>query len=318
MNYRSVDDLNHAIMSGLPLVPRDVDLIVGIPRSGLLAATVLALYLNLPLTDLQGLVDRRMIQSGKRRDSDRTKTNPFADVHKVLVLDDSVRSGSAMAKARAQLEAADLGFEIIFGAVFVTPDSCQVPDLYFEIVPLPRMFGWNLMHHAWLANCCASIDGVLCQNPEPDETADEASYRAFIENAKPFCLPTVPVGTLITERPKQYRDVTEAWLQRHDVSYDRLIMFDGDEAAEISVFKGNAYAAAKGMLFVEGDPGQAPAIAERAARPVVCAATQEMHYPTSLTANAALLARKLGRPWRMRLQRATQNVVDRLLDRSRA
>ena len=49
MNYRSVADLNDDVIAGLPLIPADVELVVGIPRSGLLAGTLVALALNVPL-----------------------------------------------------------------------------------------------------------------------------------------------------------------------------------------------------------------------------------------------------------------------------
>ena len=66
MNYRSINDLNKTIIDNLYLLPRDIDLIVGVPRSGLLAANLLALYLNLPMTDVKGLLEGRTISSGKR------------------------------------------------------------------------------------------------------------------------------------------------------------------------------------------------------------------------------------------------------------
>ncbi len=50
MNYRNIDDLNHCILQHLSILPRDFDLIVGIPRSGMFPANLLALYLNLPVT----------------------------------------------------------------------------------------------------------------------------------------------------------------------------------------------------------------------------------------------------------------------------
>ena len=48
MNYRNIDDLNHCILQHLSILPRDFDLIVGVPRSGMFPANLLALYLNLP------------------------------------------------------------------------------------------------------------------------------------------------------------------------------------------------------------------------------------------------------------------------------
>lgn len=50
MNYRSISDLNQIILKRLYIIPRDIDLVVGIPRSGMFPANLLALYLNRPVT----------------------------------------------------------------------------------------------------------------------------------------------------------------------------------------------------------------------------------------------------------------------------
>ena len=44
MYYRNIADLNRVILKRLNILPRDFDLIVGIPRSGMLPANLLALY----------------------------------------------------------------------------------------------------------------------------------------------------------------------------------------------------------------------------------------------------------------------------------
>jgi len=66
LEYRSVTDLNELIIQNLGRFDRDIDLIVGVPRSGMLPATLLALYLNLPLTDLYSYVNNRCISGGQR------------------------------------------------------------------------------------------------------------------------------------------------------------------------------------------------------------------------------------------------------------
>ena len=38
MNYRTISDLNQVILKRLHIIPRDIDLIVGIPRSGMFPA----------------------------------------------------------------------------------------------------------------------------------------------------------------------------------------------------------------------------------------------------------------------------------------
>jgi hypothetical protein len=73
INYRDINDLNRAIIRSLQKIPKNIGLVVGIPRSGLLVANIIALHLNLPLTDLDDLVEGRMIRYGNRIDMDRFK-----------------------------------------------------------------------------------------------------------------------------------------------------------------------------------------------------------------------------------------------------
>ena len=99
MNFRSVADLNDAVIQGLHGLPGDVDLVVGIPRSGMLAANIIALNLNLPLTDLDGYLEGRLMRSGQRGRDSVTSTH-------ALVVDDSALSGATMRTARARIDAA--------------------------------------------------------------------------------------------------------------------------------------------------------------------------------------------------------------------
>lgn len=66
MNYRNIDDLNHCILQHLSILPRDFDLIVGVPRSGMFPANLLALYLNLPVTDIDSFRNGHIYQTGER------------------------------------------------------------------------------------------------------------------------------------------------------------------------------------------------------------------------------------------------------------
>jgi hypothetical protein len=66
MNYRSIATLNRQIVNWLDQLPSDLDLIVGIPRSGLLVANLLALHQNLPLTDIDGFLAGKIFYNGPR------------------------------------------------------------------------------------------------------------------------------------------------------------------------------------------------------------------------------------------------------------
>lgn len=65
MNYRNIDDLNHCILQHLSILPRDFDLIVGVPRSGMFPANLLALYLNLPVTDIDSFRNGHIYQTAE-------------------------------------------------------------------------------------------------------------------------------------------------------------------------------------------------------------------------------------------------------------
>ncbi|MGH9423649.1 MAG: phosphoribosyltransferase, partial [Thermoanaerobaculia bacterium] len=67
MNYRSINDLVLRVRELLPQVPRDVDLVVGIPRSGLLPATVIALALEKPVADLDSFLRGSIARRGATR-----------------------------------------------------------------------------------------------------------------------------------------------------------------------------------------------------------------------------------------------------------
>jgi uncharacterized HAD superfamily protein/adenine/guanine phosphoribosyltransferase-like PRPP-binding protein len=287
INYRSTKDLNAAIMGNLSRLPRDIQLIVGIPRSGLLAANLLALHLNLPLTDLRGFIEERVIHSGQRGHRlQKLRYNP--EKGRVLVIDDSVLTGGTMSRVRKLIEAEKPKSNVKYCAVFVSPRGRKSVDLYFEEIMGKRVFEWNIMHSWVIQESCVDIDGVLCADPTEEENDDGAKYLAFLQRTKPLQLPSVKINTLVTCRLEKYRRVTEMWLKRHGIEYERLIMMDlpSKEMRKAlnghGKFKANAYIGTKTILFIESSKKQAREIAILARRPVLCMETQEMLYPSVL------------------------------------
>jgi uncharacterized HAD superfamily protein len=285
LNFRSINDLNRSIVNNLHKLPHDIELIVGIPRSGLLVANIIALHLNLPLTDLDGLVEGRMINYGNRIDMDRFKERGLCN-KKVLVVDDSVLSGSTMLEAIRKLSAIDSKNEIIYCTVFASPDTHSIVDIFFEEIRGDRIFEWNLMHSKIMTQSCVDIDGVLCVDPTEEENDDGERYESFLLNATPLRLPSVKIKCLVTCRLEKYRMQTESWLAAHGVEYEKLIMMDlpSKEARQASgdhaSLKGNVYISTNARLFIESDNRQANGIARIANKPVLCIETQKMVYPS--------------------------------------
>lgn len=282
MNYRSIEDLNRTIVSNLSKVPAGTDLIVGIPRSGLLAANLLALHLNLPLADVEGFIAGRILQSGSRF---KSHTKPFEDYKRVVFVDDSAYSGKSLKEVKERMKGLYPDKEIFYSAVYVVPSTISLLDFHFEICPWPRLFEWNMMHHTSLENCCVDIDGVLCKDPTSEENDDGVNYERFLANAVPLLHSTATIGYLVTNRLEKYRSHTEAWLAKNNIKYKQLIMLDlPDKEARLKAnnhggFKASVYTKHDCWLFIESSETQAWQIANITGRPVYCVDLRKMIYP---------------------------------------
>ena len=263
MNFRSVSDLNCLINKNINLIPKDVDLIIGIPRSGLLAATLISLQLNLPLADTAALLNGTIFDSGITKNKNNW-INSIEEARKILVVEDSSISGASLESFKKSIENFKYKDRIIILTIYVTEFTKKYTDLYFEVCTPPRMFEWNYFHHSGIINACFDIDGVLCQDPTEEENDDGDKYINFIRNVTPRIIPTKKIGYIVTSRLEKYRSDTEYWLKKNNIEYDQLIMLDLPSKEERQrlgnhgSFKGNIYRKLrKSNLFIESNRKQA-------------------------------------------------------------
>lgn len=279
MNYRTVSDMNQVILNRLHILPRDFDLIIGIPRSGMLPANLLALYLSKPYTDIDSFINGHIYKAGERGD--------FFDIksfHKILVVDDSVSSGSALAKCKNKLEPLAKDFDFSYCAIYVIPEKKNLVDYYFDAVPLPRYFQWNILNHTILQKTCFDIDGVLCVDPDDSQNDDGERYIDFLLNAKPLFTPTCQIGTLVTSRLEKYRPQTEEWLRKNNIKYKKLVMSphktmeERQRANSHAINKAAEYKSPEYALFIESSMSQAVEINRITGKPVLCTENFEMIF----------------------------------------
>lgn len=284
MNYRSIADMNDAILQNLGRLPRRIDLVVGASRSGLLAANLLGLALNVPITDVEGLLAGRVLAGEPPR---RTAApSPAADAERtIVVIDDGADGGEAMRAAKERFAAGHVPGRIVTCAVFGATSDVPDVDVVLEAVPQPCLFQWTVFHHALLERCCVDIDGVLCCDPTAEENDDGAAYRGFLERATPMMVPTRPIGWLVTSRLEKYRPQTEAWLRAAGIAYRELVMLDLPSAEERrranahGGFKAKVYEDLDAVLFIESEHAQAEKIAELSGKPVLCLETNHLVEP---------------------------------------
>lgn len=273
LNVRTLADMQAAIVRNLHRLDRSkFDVVVGIPRSGMVPAAMIATMWQKPLSTPEayaaGIVHGR---SGRAE----------APGRRVLLVDDSCNKGRAMASALAKLPKGTKATRLaIFGPYQVEPTSAC--DIWFEIVHGPRAFAWNLMKHIRLPRWGFDMDGVLCRDNEKAENDDGPRYARFIAAAEPLFLPQRPVGHIITCRLERYRNETEGWLRRHGIGFGRLHMMPFKSKAE-RMAHGNRGGWKAGIvrelgveMFVESSPKQAAIIAREAGVPVFCTETQTL------------------------------------------
>jgi uncharacterized HAD superfamily protein/hypoxanthine phosphoribosyltransferase len=321
MHYRSIDDMNQVILRNLHKVPEDVDLVVGIPRSGLLAANILSLYLNRTLTDLEGLREGRLLGKGKRNVPGFGQVT-IQNARRILVVDDCVSQGTEMRRARKFIEDLGLTGRTTFLSVFSFPQNPGLSDIVFQIIPRPMCFQWSFMHTPELKQYCLDIDGVICRDATKEEDDDGPRYEQFLREATPLFLPTAEVGWLVTSRLEKYRGITEVWLARHNVRFGELIMMDLPSKAEReqsgrhAAFKAEAYKRTGAILFVESCPLVAEQVAELSGLPVMSMTANRLVGNPQLERHLIRIQR--ARRTMKRIMRAPRKVLSRIMGRTAA
>lgn len=257
------------------MLPADTVAIVGVPRSGLIAASIIATQLHLPLYQIFGN-ELSPLGFGSRGRFDIPNGT-------LVVVDDTVYSGSAIGRVRLAMA----GKPTLFTAVYVNPQATRSVDLFARVLPSPHLLEWNMMNNGPWAGLSANpiyrggvatdMDGIICHDsdvPDADDGPGLERYRQWLINAKPRWLPRAqPTRLIITARLEKFREETEAWLKRWRINVDRLIMHPADKASHrgnVAAWKAGHYAASNCGFFVESEPWQAAEIYRLTDRPVIC------------------------------------------------
>lgn len=261
LNFKTVAELSADIAHAAPALVGEVDVVVGVPRSGVLAASLLALHAQTPLSTVDEVV---------------AGVGPAVGVGSVLLIDDTVCGGGTMRRAVAAVREARSDLEIVRAAVYRAPGTGRgAVDRYVATLATPRAFEWNIWRSVYLPNCAMDLDGVICQDPDVVDD-DGPRYQEHVERAVPRWIPRRPVLAIVTCRLERWRRQTEAWLARHGVAYRSLRMMDYPTAqarrdhGRHAAWKAEVYRDCGAWLFVESARRQATAIARATSLPVWC------------------------------------------------
>ncbi|MDR2783542.1 MAG: hypothetical protein LBB48_06875 [Treponema sp.] len=276
LHYKTYSDLLIDIKKNINKLPSGIDLVVGVPRSGMIPAYMIGFALNTKVCSFDEFMYDIDVTHGQRPLKEPGNT--------VLIVDDSSCGGNSMKRVKQALPAKDTSNKrIYFAAVYVTEEAKQYVDSWFVFLPPPRMFQWNYMNHGYIERSCFDIDGVLCVDPAEEENDDGDNYRHFIRTAKPLYIPRYKIYALVTSRLEKYRKETEQWLEQNNVQYEHLYMLDlpgKEERIRLNAhakFKAEIYRRlGDAVLFYESSVSQAHEIATITQKAVFCVETDEL------------------------------------------
>lgn len=260
----------------IPQLPPDVSHIVGVSRSGLAPATLLAMTLHLPITILrhhQG--DYVAGGNGWRLNGNRTTEGT------ILVVDDTTMTGNSLNRTKHVLR--DMSGEKLFAAVYVNPSAIAKPDVWVHDLPWPHLLEWNLFNSVLLDSFAIDFDGILCHDCPPADDDDGERYLAWMENVRPLHLVRKsPVKLIITARLEKYRPQTLAWMERWGVRAKELRMgpwrsLAERRASDVAAWKATELkeflsrrSGIRPRFYIESDPHQARRIADITGQLTVC------------------------------------------------
>jgi len=262
-------------------LPPGIGAVVGIARSGLVPAGLVAYGLHIPLWSVSTQTGVVSCGHGYRMHASKREGD------KILLIDDTVARGNAMRSAEPVVRQFFPDAEIVRAAVYVHPLGSHSVDLFAASLSGEHYLEWNWVNAGHGQQCYFDFDGILCHDCPPGDDDDGPRYRQFLTNTKPLYIPRrAKIAGIVTARHCKYEPETRAWLDRWGISVDRLIMRESpidpgrSWVDQIADHKAAAYRQSSVDLFAESEPEQARLIADRTGKPVLCPAAGRVFRPT--------------------------------------
>jgi hypoxanthine phosphoribosyltransferase len=218
INFVTLDELANWTREWIRSFPTDFDVIIGIPRSGMIVASMIACRLGRPLTTPD------LYCEGKWWASQLIKPTSF---RRALLVDDSVNAGMAIARARATLAQGPSNVKVTTAAVVAhRREARELVDLHYRLLLHPTIFEWNLLHMKAMNVLSVSLEGVLCDRLPQGVSLASEGFAHWAAETRCLQVPSYEIDFVISMRGEQLRDVTQRWLARHGVRYRELLLVD--------------------------------------------------------------------------------------------
>lgn len=216
LNYRNYLDLSNCIKSNIHKIQK-YDLFVGVPRSGLLVANLMALLLNKPVCTVQEMANGLPPQNGFSRKIDDKKF-----YNNVLVVDDSVNTGKSINYVKEIFK--NKGIDADYCAVYSTSEAIKHVDIVFEIVEKPRIFQWNYFNNSIINSSAVLFEHIFLSGIKCPKNTNE--LECILTSIQPVLLKNVKIGMIFTGYNKNAADLIINWLNKYNIEFNQVLFCD--------------------------------------------------------------------------------------------
>ncbi|TVU89182.1 phosphoribosyltransferase family protein [Vreelandella titanicae] len=271
IQFKSYGDLGRDITKNFEKFSGDWDLVVGVPRSGMVPAYMIALALNVNCTDISSWVNNYPLKRGLTRGVRKELSSPW-EAKKVLIVDDSIMSGKSI---RSEIDALPewLASRATTLAVYSGKPIRSDIDIILEFLPHPRAFEWNIFHHNVMNRSCICLEGMIIEG-EAGSDKRTARFRY---------IPSRYINTIVSCQHESSRHEVEILLVNNGISYRNLVMANNDKDVmamdSLVRFKVKTFIDSTADLFVEANSDQAKLICREARKPVFCSSDNCIYNP---------------------------------------
>jgi adenine/guanine phosphoribosyltransferase-like PRPP-binding protein len=247
VDFVTIDELAVWTREFVDQLPETYDLVVGIPRSGMLVASIIATKLGRPLSTPDLFLEDRWWSSRLLESPDPS------EVHSILLVDDSIDRGSSLEAAKAILARRERPTRITTAALIAhRRDASGMVDLHHRVIAHPVIFEWNLMHAKVMTRLSANLEGVL---------------------DRPGRIPSYSIDVVLASGDESNRQRAEAFLLAQGVRFGELVMMSGRDKVDV-------LEAARSDIHLEGPLEEAQRIASATGIPTI--SLDEMELAGSL------------------------------------
>lgn len=268
----SLEDLQRDTVVLAKNLPWPIRGVVGVPRSGVMIASTIASWLNVPLgmiTDEGFKISR---SHGRRLIEDQFQEGPW------IVIDDDTWRGISMLDAQSQVPG-----ETMTAAIISRIDG-YTPDIVLRRYLHTWLCEWRFFSSWLLPKTGFDFDGIFCEDCPDEDDDDGRRYNRFLQTVERKWVPRghhVPL--IATARMEKYRRVTLEWMKGHGLQVQKMVMGDwptlGERTLEKVIdLKARAiHTTPEIQFFVESCPFQAELLSHSCPNhPIICPSTSQI------------------------------------------